>query len=57
MLKDMVTILAWLALFTTLVGMYKPWIVLWWVDIKNRKMVLKYYGVAVLVLFVVRSFL
>ncbi len=27
-----------------LVGLYKPWVVLWWEDVQNRKKVIKLYG-------------
>lgn len=33
-----------LALAGFLVGMFRPWIMLWWEDVQNRKKVLKVYG-------------
>ena len=32
------------ALFFVLVGMWKPWVVLWWEAQQNRRKVLKLYG-------------
>ena len=28
------------------VGLFKPWMMLWWEDIQNRKKVIKVYGTA-----------
>jgi hypothetical protein len=49
-----VDILFWIALFAAIVGIYKPWTVLWWLPIKNRKTVLKYYGIATVALLIVK---
>ena len=38
-----ITILDLVLLFT---GLYKPWIVLWWMPRQNRKTVLRIYGTA-----------
>lgn len=27
-----------------LIGLYKPWVMLWWEDVQNRRKVLKIYG-------------
>lgn len=27
-----------------LLGLYKPWVVLWWEDVQNRKKVIQLYG-------------
>jgi len=43
-------ILFWLFLGITLLGMIKPWWVLWFLDYKNRLSVLKYYGVITVLL-------
>lgn len=29
-------------------GLYKPWVVLWWEDVQNRRKVFKVYGTATL---------
>jgi len=44
------TILFWTFLFITLVGIARPWWVLWFLDMSNRLAVLKYYGVITLLL-------
>lgn len=45
-----VPILFWIFLSVTLVGMIRPWWVLWFLDVSNRLAVLKYYGVITLML-------
>jgi hypothetical protein len=32
------------ALVFMLYGLYKPWIMLWWEDVQNRRKVIKLYG-------------
>jgi hypothetical protein len=36
--------LALTALIFLFMGMYKPWVMLWWEDVQNRKKVIKLYG-------------
>jgi hypothetical protein len=43
-------ILFWIFLTVTLLGMIKPWWVLWFLDFKNRLTVLRYYGLIMLLL-------
>ena len=38
-----------LALMGLLIGLLKPWIMLWWEDSQNRKKVLKLYGTIALI--------
>jgi hypothetical protein len=38
-------ILFWIFLAITLLGMIKPWWVLWFLDYKDRMSVLRYYGI------------
>jgi len=45
-----VNILFWIFLFITAIGMVKPWWVLWFLDVSNRRSVLRYYGVIALLL-------
>lgn len=45
-----VTILFWIFLFITAIGMVKPWWVLWFLDVSNRQSVLRYYGIITLLL-------
>lgn len=42
-------ILFWLSTLLVAIGLYKPWVVLWWKDQITRKLVLKYYGVLSLI--------
>jgi hypothetical protein len=32
-----------------LIGLFKPWVMLWWEDVQNRRKVLKLYGVVAIV--------
>jgi hypothetical protein len=41
-----VTILSMLFL---VIGLFKPWMMLWWEDIQNRKKVIRVYGTAAVV--------
>jgi len=34
--------------FALLLGLYKPWWVLWWEDVQNRKKVILVYGIGIL---------
>ena len=37
----------WVSLFCVVglaIGLYKPWVVLWWEDVQNRKKVIQLYG-------------
>lgn len=36
--------------------LYKPWVVLWWMDKQNRMMVIKYYGALMIVSFFLKFF-
>jgi hypothetical protein len=45
-----VKILFWIFLAITAVGMVKPWWVLWFLDVSNRRSVLRYYGIITLLL-------
>ncbi len=35
-----------------LIGLYKPWAVLWWEDTQNRKKVIQVYGTLTLIFFI-----
>jgi hypothetical protein len=35
-----------------LIGLYKPWAVLWWEDTQNRKKVIRIYGALTLLFFI-----
>ncbi|MEP2273934.1 MAG: hypothetical protein ABJH98_00665 [Reichenbachiella sp.] len=50
--------LGYSSLAILLVGLlYKPWVVLWWHDIQNRWLVIKYYGTATVVFFLLKILL
>lgn len=34
-------------------GLFKPWLLLWWEDVQNRRKVIKVYGTAALMSYVV----
>jgi hypothetical protein len=36
-------------LFFLVIGLFKPWAMLWWEDVQNRRKVIKVYGIAGLV--------
>ena len=37
------------ALGCLVLGLFKPWMMLWWEDVQNRKKVIKVYGTAAVV--------
>jgi len=37
------------ALLGVVAGLFKPWMMLWWEDVQNRKKVLKVYGTAAVI--------
>ncbi len=43
--------LTWTAAACMLIGLFKPWMMLWWEDTQNRKKVIKLYGMAALTSF------
>jgi len=46
-MKNVRLLLLFLALASTLflvIGLYKPWVMLWWEDVQNRKKVILIYG-------------
>ncbi len=49
--------LFWIFLLVLSMGMIKPWTVLWFLDKKNRKYVLLYYGTVVAILFIIKTIL
>jgi len=40
-----------------LVGLFKPWMMLWWEDTQNRKKVIRVYGTVALLSFIVYQIL
>lgn len=45
--------LAFASLLFLIVGLYKPWVMLWWEHTQNRKKIIKIYGSATVVTFAV----
>lgn len=45
--------LGFTALIFLIAGLFKPWIMLWWEDVQNRKKVIKVYGLVAAFSFVV----
>jgi hypothetical protein len=43
--------LSFTAVIFLLIGLYKPWVMLWWEDVQNRRKVIKVYGLAALISF------
>ena len=37
------------ALIFLMIGLFKPWMMLWWEDVQNRRKVIKVYGLAALI--------
>lgn len=35
-----------------IVGLFRPWTVLWWEDVQNRRKVINWYGTATLLFYV-----
>ncbi|MEM8567019.1 MAG: hypothetical protein AAGF85_11200 [Bacteroidota bacterium] len=52
LLSDLSGAVALLSLIFLAVGLYKPWIMLWWEDTQNRRKILKVYGFATLFFYV-----
>ena len=49
-ISTLLQILFWIFLTITILGMIKPWWVLWFLDYKNRLSVLRHYGLITLLL-------
>jgi hypothetical protein len=39
------------SMFFLLIGLFKPWVMLWWEDIQNRRKVIKVYGLVASIAF------
>jgi hypothetical protein len=51
-LQQLFLYVSFTSLFFLLIGLYKPWAMLWWEDVQNRRKVLKVYGLTGLISFV-----
>jgi len=45
--------LSYTCLVFLLIGLYKPWVMLWWEDTQNRKKIIQVYGLLAVIFFVV----
>lgn len=41
--------LSLISLLCLITGLFRPWVMLWWEDVQNRKKVIKIYGSAALI--------
>lgn len=41
-------------LLILIIGIYKPWVALWWMEKQNRKLVLVYYGTSLIILILIK---
>ena len=44
--------LSLIALLCLIVGLFRPWVMLWWEDTQHRKKVIRIYGTATIIGFV-----
>ena len=52
LLSDLTAAVAVLSFLFMAIGLYRPWVMLWWEDTQNRKKVIKVYGSAALLFLV-----
>lgn len=45
--------LSLIAFLCLMVGLFKPWVMLWWEDTQNRKKVIRIYGMATIIALVI----
>lgn len=45
-IRLLVLLLSLTSLLFMVIGLVKPWIMLWWEDVQNRKKVLQLYGIS-----------
>ncbi len=50
-IASIVVIMFFISLICLIFGMYKPWVVLWWRDVQNRRGVIGLYGTIALITF------
>jgi hypothetical protein len=43
-IRFLMLLIALTALAFLLIGLYKPWVMLWWEDVQNRRKVIRLYG-------------
>ncbi len=40
-----------------LIGLFKPWVMLWWEDVQTRRKILKVYGTSAIIFFIIYQIL
>jgi hypothetical protein len=48
-LQQLLLYVSFTSLLFLLIGLYKPWIMLWWEDVQNRRKVIRVYGLVAIV--------
>lgn len=48
-LQQLLLYLSFTAVLFLAIGLYKPWVMLWWEDVQNRRKVIKVYGLVAVV--------
>ncbi|NBP70376.1 MAG: hypothetical protein EBU52_16745 [Cytophagia bacterium] len=56
-LKLLIRFTAYTSCLLLLIGLYKPWVVLWWEHSQNRKKVILLYGLLALALYLLQLLL
>lgn len=46
LLINLFLVLAVMSFVFLVIGLFKPWVMLWWEDTQNRKKVIKLYGIS-----------
>ena len=47
-LQQLLLFVSFTAILFLVIGLFKPWAMLWWEDVQNRKKVIKVYGTVAL---------
>lgn len=50
-LQQLFLYVSFTSLLFLVIGLYKPWVMLWWEDVQNRKKVIKVYGLTAIVFY------
>jgi hypothetical protein len=48
-LQQLLLYVSFTALLFLVIGLFKPWVMLWWEDVQNRRKVIKVYGLVALI--------
>jgi len=52
-IRQMFLLLSITAMLLLLLGLIKPWLLLWWEDVQNRRKVIKVYGTVAFIFYLV----